>query len=75
MGSLDTVDYLLQAGARRERVCIEGIDVMDVAVSQEVRYLLRGFERRLCVIMCDEIGKKANTQVFNHLASLIEEFL
>ena len=73
------MESLLRKGARREYRCVEGDHegqgAADVAGSPEVKLLLENYEKRLCMIVCDEVGKKYNTNVFNDLLPEILEYV
>ena len=70
---LDVVDYLLSVGVDRECRSISGRSAYDMASTDEMEQVLLNYEKRLCVIVCDELGKKYNTNVF--IALKIEEYL
>ena len=70
---LDVVDYLLSVGVDRECRNSDGMSAYDVAVTDEIKQVLMNYEKRLCVIVCDELGKRYNTNVF--IALKIEEYL
>ena len=46
-----------------------------MAGSPEVKHLLENYEKRLCMMVCDEVGKKYNTNVFNDLLPEILEYV
>ena len=70
---LDVVDYLLSVGVDRECRNSDGMSAYDVAATDEIKQVLMNYEKRLCVIVCDELGKRYNTNVF--IALKIEEYL
>ena len=72
-GYLDVVDYLLSVGVDRECRSISGRSAYDMASTDEIKQVLMNYEKRLCVIVCDELGKRYNTNVF--IALKIEEYL
>ena len=45
----------------------------ELSRTKEIKQVLLNYEKRLCVIVCDELGKKYNTNVFSTLK--IEEYL
>ena len=49
------------------------VSAYDVARSKEIKQVLMNYEKRLCVIVCDELGKRYNTNVFSTLK--IDEYL
>ena len=67
-GYLDVLEYLLSVGVDRE--CRSAYDM---AKTDEMEQVLLNYEKRLCVIVCDELGKRYNTNVF--IALKIEEYL
>ena len=66
-GYLDVVEYLLSVGVDRECRSISGRSAYDWAKTDEIKQVLLNYEKRLCVIVCDELGKKYNTNVFSTL--------
>ena len=57
----------MSQGANRECVNMHGQSAFDVAGDYEVKRVLLGFEKRLCVIVCDEVGRRFSTNVFSEL--------
>ena len=57
----------------RECRNISGMSAHDMADTDEIKQVLMNYEKRLCVIVCDELGKRYNTNVFSTLK--IEEYL
>ena len=51
----------------------DGMSAYDVTATDEIKQVLLNYEKRLCVIVCDELGKKYNTNVFSALN--IEDYL
>ena len=74
-GHLDVVEYLLSVGVERQCRRKDGDNVIDLATSLELQKLLKNYEKRLCVIVCEELSKKENTLVFLHIAPLILEYM
>ena len=72
-GYLDVVEYLLSVDVDRECRSISGMSAYDWADTYEIKQVLMNYEKRLCVIVCDELGKKYNTNVFSTLK--IDEYL
>ena len=72
-GKAPVVDYLLQMGA--ERACRDdaGWSAMELTDKYEVKQVLHNFDKRVCRIVCDELGKKYYSNVFNVLR--IDEYL
>ena len=52
-----------------DRECRDRYDrsAYDMARSNEIKQVLMNYEKRLCVIVCDELGKRYNTNVFSTL--------
>ena len=50
-----------------------GRSAYDISSTDEIKQVLLNYEKRLCVIVCDELGKRYNTNVF--IALKIEEYL
>ena len=71
-GYLDVLEYLLSVGVDRECRNCDG-SAYDMAKTDEIKQVLLNYEKRLCVIVCDELGKRYNTNVF--IALKIEEYL
>ena len=67
------VEYLLSVGVDREYRNIFDNNAYDEASTDEMEQVLKNYEKRLCVIVCDELGKKYNTNVFSVLK--IEDYL
>ena len=63
-GYLDVVEYLLSVGVDRECRSNSGRNAYDMAKTDEMEQVLLNYEKRLCVIVCDELGKRYNTNVF-----------
>ena len=51
----------------------DGKNAYDLSKKDEIKQVLINFEKRLCLITCDELGKKYNTNVFSELK--IEDYL
>ena len=67
------VEYLLSVGVDMECRNNGGRSAYDMAKTDEIKQVLLNYEKRLCVIVCDELGKRYNTNVFSTLK--IEEYL
>ena len=78
-GKLSVVEYLLSLGVDRSWKITEGENegkiALEMAGTDAVRILLKNYEKRLCLITCDELGKKYITNVFNHLAPQMMKLL
>ena len=71
------MEYLLSQGADRRitRGNREGQDAIDVAGLPEMKKLLMNYEKRLCVIVCDDLSRQQNTNVYLDLYPQIMQFL
>ena len=67
------MEYLLSVGVDRECRRNDGRSAYDMARSNEIKQVLMNYEKRLCVIVCDELGKRYNTNVFSTLK--IDEYI
>ena len=67
------MEYLLSQGVDRECRDGVGLSAYDLARTDEIKQVLMNYEKRLCVIVCDELGKKYYTNVF--IALQIDRYL
>ena len=51
----------------------DGMSAYELSRTKEIKQVLMNYEKRLCVIVCDELGKKYDTNVFSALN--IEDYL
>ena len=72
-GRIGIVEYLLSVGVDRECRDKYGRSAYEFSRTKEIKQVLMNYEKRLCVIVCDELGKRYNTNVF--IALKIEEYL
>ena len=66
-GHLNIVEYLLSKGTNRELKNNDDKNAYDVAATEEIKQLLKKYEKRLCIIVSDELGKRYRKNVFNDL--------
>ena len=67
------VEYLLSVGVDRECRNNNGRSAYELSRTKKIKQVLLNYEKRLCVIVCDELGKRYNTNVFSTLK--MEEYL
>ena len=67
------VEYLLSVGVDRECRNRYGRSAYELSRTKEIKQVLLNYEKRLCVIVCDELGKRCNTNVF--IALKIQEYM
>ena len=61
------LESLLSQGVDRKCKTTHGNRAVDMAMSDEIKQVLMNYEKRVCMIVCDEIGKRNNTNVFGVL--------